>query len=325
MYRKSIISFFFLFAFFAVALSGYQCATNVTQDTGTIPINSEDRGRGVHSDNNQGDGYHYPEDYVSRVDRDDQYDRDSRLPAEPETNCPRSTYREWAKQWGEMAVFKIDRSSLQDYRLGKSLNFPINCARIFVDMNKVSGERTYKGMVTVAYDDGSSVKFQRYRSGFTKEENKYNRWSGSRSWKADRKGEIDDKEFHAIYEDKDAALILRIDYISEIDNEDGSKSHYASGELHYKMFRYSRSAGRDDRCFNDGTYMRYLDNKPPKRNRCWLLTTGPFSCRPEGVLEPRKRFRDIDITEDLDCYHRLGLFRNLYIKGAFNVSNIRDI
>ena len=321
MYRKSITGFFFLFAFFVIAISGYQCATNVSQDnSGAVPVNSEDRGQGVNPDNNRGDGYYYPDDYL-RYDRDRE---DSRLPPEPEDNCPRSTYRQLADRFGELAVFRIDKGSLEEYRLGASLNFPLNCSRIFVDMSKASGSSVYKGTLTVAYDDGKSVKYQRYSSGHTADENRYNKWSGG-SWRADEDGEVN-RKFHAIYEDTDAAVIFKIDYIQERDIRDGEVELYAYGELYYKMFRYSKTAGQDDVCFTTGTYMRYFQGRAiPRRKKCWLLPTGPFSCRPNGVLEPRASFKNINITGDLPCYNRLGVFRNLHIKGAFNVNDIEDI
>ena len=321
MYRKSILSFFFLFAFFAVAISGYQCATNISQDqTGTIPIDPGDPGQnGYNGDPGQNrdtdDGYYYPDNYGRDRPRD--------LPEEPKDTCSRSTYRDLAKRHGEMAVFKIDGGSLKDYRMSQSLNFSLNCARIYVSMSKASGADYYKGALTVAYDDGRNLKFQQYSSGFTQEENKYNKWDKG-SWRVNRKGVVD-KKFHAIFENTDTALIFKIDHIEEREIRDGEDDLYAYGELYYKMFRYSGTAGRNDACWTSGSYMRTQRSQPPRRKKCWLLTTGPFSCRPHGVLEPRANFTDIDITGDLPCYNRFGIFRNLNIKGAFNVRDIKDL
>lgn len=326
MYRKSITGFFFLFAFFVIAISGYQCATQVTQgpDEG-FSINDQDRDRGVSGDNNRGDGYYYDDDYLSDRGGGD----DSRLPPEPKDNCPRSTYRDFEKKYGEMAIFKIDSGSIEDYRLGASLNFGVNCARIFVNMNRASGSKVYKGKLVIAYDDGRRGSKRTFSSGFTTGENRYNRWTEG-AWTSDSKGVVN-KKFHAIYESQDAAIILKIDHVEERDIRDGTVDPYGYGEIYYKMFRYDKTAGRGDRCFQGGAYMRHFGGTPIRKNgRCWLLTTGPWSCRPHGVLEPRSKgrvplFKDINITGSLPCYNRLGIFRNLHLKGAFNVKSITDI
>ena len=248
---------------------------------------------------------------------------DNRLPSEPDDTCPRDQYRKLAQRHGELAVLRIDNSSLADYRLGASQNFDLNCARMYLDMNKLSASsNTYKGFLSIAYDDGKNIKLQRFRSGFSAEENKYNRWSGS-TWKADRNN-IVSKTFHTIFENKHTALILKMDNVRLKDVRDGDTAYFGAGEIYYKMFRVW-TGDKNDLCYRKGTYVSLARQSLPRKNRCWLLGVGPFSCRPNGVLAPRAKVTNIDITRGLSCYKRLGVFFNLNIEGAFNVGNVEEL
>ena len=157
---------------------------------------------------------------------------------------------------------------------------------------------------------------------FQPEENKYNRWSGS-TWKADRNNTVH-KKFHAIFEDEHSALILKIDDVRLKDLRDGDTAYFGAGEIYYKMFRVW-TGDKNDLCYTKGTYVSLARQSLPRKNRCWLLGTGPFSCRPNGALAPRAKVTNINITGGLSCYSRLGVFFNLKLEGAFNVGNVKEL
>ena len=63
------------------------------------------------------------------------------------------------------------------------------------------------------------------------DENQYNMWTGS-------SGEaIYGRKFHAIFDDQDAAIILRIENVRRDELYDGGVNYLAGGEIYYKMFR----------------------------------------------------------------------------------------
>ena len=147
-----------IFSFVIIAVGGYQCSTKVNREQGTresIPINE------ASGDDYYDDGYYYDEAYGD--DPDYEEDRSSERPKESCSQDARSTYRDLAEQHGAMARFAFDSSSVEDYRLGKRQNFSLKCARMFLDMNKTSS--VYKGILTIAYKDGNSIKRQVFSSG----------------------------------------------------------------------------------------------------------------------------------------------------------------
>lgn len=305
MYRKLLISLFMILSFVIIALGGYQCATKVTHEPRqSIPI---DYAGGAGSDDGgySDSDYYYEEGYGQ-----DPYGDNAGLPERPEDSCARGQYRQLADQYGERASFRFDRSSLEDYRLGQQQNFDIRCARMYLYMSRLSSSSSiYKGMLSLSYEDGNSIKLQNFRSGFTEEENKYNRWTSGSS--------ITNRRFYAIFEDEHTALILKLEDIREVDIRDGETAYLGAGDLYYKMFRIW-TGDRNDVCYSKGTYVSLARQQLPRRASCWLLGTGAFSCRPNGVLPPKAQVTNINITGNLKCYSRLGRFFGLEIKEAFN-------
>ena len=314
MYRKFPAILLFLFSFVLITVGGYQCATRVTTDQEIIPI----VGGGTDSyGNNSGqyDGY-YSDAGEERP-----------LPPEPGDSCARSQYRDLAERYGEMAVFKFDRTSVEDYRLGASQNFDLKCARLYLSMTQLSSSETYKGLLRISYETGGNIIVDRFDSGSSMKDNKYNHWS-SGSWNSDQNNNVD-KQFYAIFENTDRAIILKLEDVRVRDIRDGEAEYFGAGEIHYKMFRYSQTAGKNDVCHSRGGYMRGARQQPPRRKKCWLTSTGPFSCLPNGVLSVQGGSAPavpmIDITGDLNCYNRLGVFFNLEIEEAFDVGDVEEL
>ena len=75
--------------------------------------------------------------------------------------------------------------------------------------------------------------------------------------------------------------------------------------------------------------MKDARQQPPRRKKCWLTSTGPFSCLPNGILSVQRGSAPavprINITGDLDCYNRLGIFFNLEIEEAFDVGDVEEL
>lgn len=309
-YKKLPSLLLFLFAFTIIAIGGYQCATKTT-DRLTIPNTPPPN---------------TPPPNTSIGDNEN-------LPPEPDDGCNRSKYRSIAENYnlGEVATFKFNRSSVEDYNLGQSQNFGLECARLYLRMDEIEldGRTRYKGQLSISYQEGNDTLVDIYESGFSKEENKYNHWTRG-SWRP-RRDKVN-KEFYAIFENTDRAIILKVEDVRVFDVTDGEESYRASGEVYYKMFRWSRSAGKNDECHNNGTYMKYARSQPP-RNRygtqCWLRPVGPFSCLPHGALPVSDgkvpSVPTIDITGDLPCYNLLGNFFNLEIEEAFDVRSATDL
>lgn len=306
-YRKIPSLLLFIFASAVIISGGYQCATRVTHEgTEIIPI--------VNGGNNAN-----LDDNDLNINDDD---TDSRLPEEPDDGCDRDQYSDFVKIYGEMGVLKF-KTNLEDYRLGREKNFGIKCPRIYLSMNRVSSDRPvkYRGQLAISYEADGEIRLQKYKSGSGASENRYNSWS-SGSWRAVR-GKVD-KEFQAIFENEHLAIILKMEDVRTVDLEDGVVAYKGAGKIYYKMFRIW-SGNTNDVCYSEGTYVSQARRRPPKRNRCWLITTGPFSCRPNGVLNPRESFSDIDLTEEsFNCYSHLGNFFNVNIEEAFN-ADIEDI
>ena len=315
-YKKLPASLLFLFSFAIIVIGGYRCSTNVTHDspTGAHDLPIVENGEGPRLD----DSPRYPDNYGPGRDPGDK--GNVNLPPDPGNRCARSQYRQLAERYGESGVFKFDQSSLEDYRLGTRSNFDVRCPRIYLDMNKLgSSSKIYKGTLSISYEDGQNIKLQRFRSGWTAEENQYNQWSGS-SWTANRNGEVN-KQFHAIFEDEFGALIVKLEDVRLRDIRDGEEAYFGSGEIYYKMFRIW-TGDKNNVCYSKGTYVSQARSQPPRKKICWLLGTGPFSCRPNGALGPRVSVTKISLTGGLRCYSRLGVFFGLNIKEAFNVGNV---
>ena len=306
----------FLISFVIISIGGYQCATRViSQPDILLPVD-----KGPNSSlppGSSGNSHLYDEEYLKDIGyKDDKDNRNSRLPSEPEDSCRRRQYNDLADEHGAIAGFKFDKSSVRDYHLGQSQNFGVKCPRLFLDMTK-SSPRTYKGILTIVAEINGRIQGYQFSSG-EGSDNRYNRWDGSSYWRGDNNGRVS-KNFHAIFESSKQAIILKLEDIRIRDIKDGEQGYFGAGEIYYKMFRIW-TGDKSDVCYSKGAYVSQAHTPPARRgSRCWLLGTGPFSCRPKGVLHPRAKVTAIDITANsYKCYNRLGRFFGLNIEKAFN-------
>lgn len=322
-YRKLPSFVLFLLAFVAITLSGYQCATQeFPSGRGSIPI---DTNPDNYADANVDDDYYYPDDYYSD-DLNNEGKYNNRLPTEVNDRCNRSQLRGLSNKYGAMANFEFDSASLEDLKFGASQNFDAVCARLYLDMSQQGS--VYKGKLALFLQTASNLEhFTGFNSGYSQNENRYNKWSGS-SWRGDRDGNVN-RNFNAIFEDEHSAIILKIEDIRIRDVRDGQEAYIGAGELYYKMFRIpeddNEANNKKGSCYS-GTYVRYSHTPPTvRKDRCWFIKFGPFSCRPEGTLHVREAFTNINIaTNNYKCFSRLGRFWGLDIEEAFNVS-VEDI
>ena len=230
-------------------------------------------------------------------------------------------------RWGTSAPLTIrDSLVFEDFRLGEPVNSMGDIAnlRVYVRLSKVSGQRYYAGIITVAYQDyGRTNKPNRrirFQSG-TGSNARYNIW-------------LNQDSFHGFFQEDLGALIFVIDDTTEVDcgpDRDDSITLY-SGSIWTMQFR--TTFRRQNSCNNHDQQYVFQYNQNPiggeriptlsERNRkCWFLTNGPFDCRTwrqgNGVNTVR------DVEPDDSCYSRLGTFEGLDIKKAFGVNSISDI
>ena len=324
-YGKSPTIFLFTLSFLVIATSGYQCATRVTdgREGGSIPLETLDTFKQRGQNNNyRNDDYYYDDDYFGPGEN-----TEGRLPQEVNDNCRRSQLRDLG--YGAIANFEFDRTSLQDFLFGESQNFDVTCAKLYLDMDKITynNASVYKGSVALALQTSTAIKpFSGFSTGFESDENRYNKWSGG-SWQTS--GDKVNKKFQAIFEDEHSAFILKIQDVRVRDRSDGEVRYLGAGTVYYKMFRI---ATRDDvkntkgSCYSKGTYTSRAHTTPTVRNdRCWFIKFGPFSCRPEGSLDPNSAWTNINISASgYKCFSPLGRFWNLDIEEAFDLP-VQDI
>ena len=286
------------------------------------------------SDEYRDDDYYYDDEYLETTRREED-ERDS-LPSESE-RCHRETIRNLADRYGSMGVLEFDTSALEDYRMGAEENFPIKCPRIYLNLRQIGSKKTFRGKMAISYQTENEIKLQEFDSGYNESDNANNRW-GRGSWPkktGSRSNRESRKPFNAIFEDEDSAIILRIKKVHTKDLRDGKVAYFGSGELFYKMFRYSDTAGRGDECYTSGTYMRFFNQRDcapgyrcssiPRRGKCWKIAHGPYSCLPNGALSPSggraRAVPKINITAGLKCFRELATFKNINIEEAFNVES----
>ncbi|MDE0092282.1 MAG: hypothetical protein OXN83_03235, partial [Oligoflexia bacterium] len=201
-----------LLSFFVIAISGYQCSTRVvTGQRDTIPIApiTESSQPGT-------DDYYYSENYLDNEGENN----NNNLPQEVTDRCSRKQLRDL--NYGAIANFEFDKSSLQDFVFGQSQNFETLCARFYLDMSRLSynNTRVYKGSLGLALMTNDAIKtFSGFNSGYSASENRYNRWGGY-TWEAGNTGKIN-KNFHAIFVDEHSALIVKLTDVSVRDIGDG--------------------------------------------------------------------------------------------------------
>lgn len=312
MIQKIQISLLMLFSLVVIIFGGYNCSTKVTYETQglpeqKIPLDNFNNRNNISNNINSS--------------HNDNNDDNVHLPEEPGDNyCNRGTYSRLSNKHGASAFVELKSSGIfEDYRLGERANFEVKCLRVFLDMSKVSKQSYYSGEFTLSYEDNNSINISVYKSG-SNSENKHNKWVGS-SWSASSRGKIS-KDFYAIFEHKDRAAILNIDEVREDDVADGKTRLLGSGEIWVKMFR-SFSGDKSDKCYKKGPYLSLSRVSPPSSNaRCWLTRGGPYSCSPLGVSAAGQNITDFDLEDkDYDCYDKLGEFRRLDLREAFNVDD----
>lgn len=317
------IPFIFLSLFFLMAtlLMGSQCITQAPQTPGgqgshfpqidpTVPLNP--------------DGCNPSIEYCDLTD--DPGSNDPPPENDGRALCHREEFKKIASQVNARAAyFDPVVSNVTDYFAGQRLDFDPKCSRIFLTMSKTNSG-TYSGNLYTVFqlnslgpDGKPQFKGKELTSGHTPDHNQYNEWVGLK--------------FYAIFEHKnrnspvpDGAVILHLTDVRPSVIGDGEHVSLGAGQLYYKMFR--GTVNPDDVCFSEGTHMRYRiqsGNPPAKRNICWLFPTGPWSCRPQGVLKPRAPLTKIDITRNLTCYNNLGTFFGLIIQDTFNVGDLSEL
>jgi len=308
MIRHFWTTFFISFAFITLFLGGYNCAQKQVISSDTLPDVT------------------IPQQNIEEsVSRDT-----SSIPDTPTDTCPRSQYRTLKKRYGALAPLHFKKGNLEDYRLGRSLNFDLGCARLFLSMTKISSSGTYKGKLRIAYTDtgssgGTVIKVQEYHTGTTVHDTKFNDWDGS--WnRMDRHGVVDAR-FVAIFEDKSfGAIILHINKAVRFNITDGEGELEGYGDLWFKPFR-TYDGNRQDHCYSSGTFVSQAKHIPPQSSlRCWHIANGPYSCRPNGVGSPDLENQLDPETSDLEpeCYLKLGEFGRLDIREAFNLDSDED-
>ena len=305
--RKLFITFSLMFSALVILLGGYNCARQ------QVPWGPNSNPYDPHNPN-------------PRDPYDPEYPRDP-LPEEPENDrCNRKELRTAAEALGDASAYIRLRggSSLEDFLIGQRLNFPVRCARMVLNMERVGNTKLYRGDVYILYDVGSSrPDGVRFNSGHSKEDNTHNRWSGS--FRAGRRG-VTGAEFSGIFQHtgREMALILQIDRVVEEDVADGETDLRGYGNIWFKTFRhptyFSQADHNRDPCYQNGPYMRHARKKPPRPSKkCWFLTQGPYNCRPNGIGTGV-----INISKSPTCYNKLGTFGNLEINEAFNVERDED-
>ena len=305
MRRKALISFFMFFSFIVIGFGGYHCSLRAQNPQG-YPPGGYGPGPGNYGPRGDDRG---PRDDWGPEDSDDP---DDPLPEKPDKGCNRRQYRGLVDRFGASAFVRFNGSAITDYRFGRESNFGLQCKRMYLNMDRVSGRQYYGGSLAISYEDGGSVLWKQFRSG-AGDENKHNLWRG-RKWRGDRIDQV----FHAIFEGGERAIILKIDEVEEADVRDGETELRGYGEIWYKMFRDFKGK---DVCYRKGVYMRNSRTGASKPGVvCWLLDMGPFSCKPQGV-NTRK---EISLTGNYPCYGKLGEFGNLNINEAFNVDRDED-
>lgn len=332
MYKVFIKILGFLLAFTIIISAGYQCATEkaVSPATG-IPIQNLDSTFIVPKNNL------YPQGYVNKQDnssssRHPRIRKDNYNSSREQDNgsCPRKTYDKLSKDYGAMALFKIYKSDFEDYRLGETLNLPLNCARIYLDMQSrhsslrsgANPDKRFSGHLVIAYDDGKKLYIQKYKTGSSQEDIQYNDWEKSAFGTGNRRGQLNlsiakNSNFFSFFEDQDTAIIFKITNVDSRYQRDSKTTYQADGEIHYKMFR--TYANKRDNCYFNGNYVRSSKLNLPRKKKCWLLSTGPFSCLPDGIETSITNDHRYSDQYGYTCYKRLGIFSNLNLEEAFNV------
>ena len=225
------------------------------------------------------------------------------------------------------AFIDLNFANLKDFLMNQALyriavidEESIFCPRIFLNMKKLEdnafGSSIYKGSLVVGHEgifyEGLKKPIVTYNSGDTAEDNQFNTWQGD--WQAP------DVNFAAIFESPNhSAVILHITKVEKEDRVDGKPTYKGHGEVWFKMFRLFWD--REDVCYTQAPYTSTSNFPPPApRKKCWFLDIGPYSCLPQGI----RTIESFDLRGPRPCYKKLGEFRDLDIRKAFNLSAEED-
>lgn len=233
------------------------------------------------------------------------------------------------------AVIDLNFANLNNFLMNQRLQrvadgYGSICPRIFLSMKKLEANTSvYKGSFILGHEgifyEGMEKPLVGYYSGDTAEDNQFNTWHGN--WEApdvnfaaifESSGTVETK-FISVNGEKEkapiSAVILRINRVEKSTSTDGEPTYKGHGEVWFKMFRLFWN--REDVCYTKGPYIANAHiMPPPPRKKCWFLDMGPYSCLPRGI----RTMESFDLRGDLPCYKKLGEFKDLDIRKAFNLS-----
>ena len=322
MERHIWTTIFLLFSFTTLLFGGYNCAQRTIYPDPNVGIDLTTHFPPVAP----------PVDPIatdSTTDNTDD-DVDNRLPQEPQGGCSRSQYRELEKTYGASAFIHLDKNQLREFLLGRDANFALGCPRLFLNMQKYG--RRFEGSLAIVYEGqraggGREIKVEKHETGSSEADTQYNDWKGS--WNKTRRRVVEAR-FSAIFSRIPIrAVVVHINKVEKHDIGDGEVSYLGSGDIWFKSFR-AYSGNRGDTCYRQGAFtsVASIQAVAPRNISCWNLSTGPFSCLPDGINTLAKvasRLKPNVRKLDLPCYRKFGEFGRLDISKAFNLSSDEKI
>ncbi len=204
---------------------------------------------------------------------------------------------------GSVVNFKIYSIKRFNSYANESYNSPKN-VQINVNLEKVSEDgKTYKGSLRFGFED-HGLQRNGYLGGIEFFEHEFETggigmWNGRSEstsarynyWYTDKK--LEKKVFKAFFQDEEGPIILIIDKIKSVG--DGQEPKVGSGSLWFKRFPAAQAS--------------------QSPTVCWLISKGPFDCRP--WKSGKKLDVERSITPD-NGYKKLGTFENLDLHKAFD-------
>ena len=336
--NKTVYSLIFMWSMLTACLFYIRCAQlDLSQEPGP---RSGDRSDG----NSRG-----PEDYENRrIDPDDDdggewghdtslnrrctYLRECDLDGDGDRYQDTESVREQYDQLedrvgGGSASLDIDPDMMEEYRLGASSNYEITKGRVFLDMERVSGEKYYEGKVVVAYelkkdDNTREVKSWEFHSGSGKDAVN-NIWANFRN---------DGKfGFHGFFTDgRSGAVIVVLDEPEDaLRSSDGDRAEVRSsdGSVWFMNFRKWNARDKKRDCNENGCFLGLSNciGPPPPQKMCWFIKNfGPYDCR--AFADDK---HSVDSLRNLEprgsCYKKLGEFENLNIEKVFDLDEGEDL